>query len=299
MDLNNIELSEPTNPNDKVCAPNKVFEDGSCFTLNAVILMANAYNEENPDNKIVLNPKFETLHPHKYKKYLIKQMKNKMKKVCDNQKCWTQQGFMRHISRTNKEDIEKYTFRPDGPGGKFEWLNTLHIDEVMEQYEKKYPDFKFLGAVPMDFDELPVLGIKNLNFNQLLKEGKTKIGIIYNLDEHWKSGSHWVAGFADLKEGKIYYFDSYGSRPEKRVRAFMNRINRFCQSNGIKITDVDYNRKRHQFKNSECGVYSINFIVRLLKGKSFQEICDNPIPDEKINKCRMKYFTIDQDQKQT
>ena len=25
---------------------------------------------------------------------------------------------------------------------------------------------------------------------------------------------------------------------------------------------------RHQFKNSECGVYSMNFIIRLLNGES-------------------------------
>ena len=35
--------------------------------------------------------------------------------------------------------------------------------------------------------------------------------------------------------------------------------------------NVEYNRNRHQFKNSECGVYSINFILRLLEGESFED----------------------------
>ena len=72
----------------------------------------------------------------------------------------------------------------------------------------------------------------------------------------------------------------------------MNRINRFCQVGmGIKNTEVDYNRTRQQYKNSECGIYSINFISRLLKGYTFKQISENPVPDEKINKCRAVYFT--------
>jgi len=285
---------EPNNPNDTKCAPDKLFDSGSCFTLNSLVQMADAFNKDNPNNNIKLNKSYETLHPNKYKKYLVKQFQSKLSKSCDTQKCWSEQSFMRHLSRLTKDEIEKYTFRPEGPEGKFEWLNTMHIDEVMEQYEKKHPEFKFLGAVPMDFDDLEVLGIKNLDFNKLIKEGKSKLGMVINLDEHWKSGSHWVSMFADLKGGRVYYSDSYGFRPEKRVRTFMNRINRFCQTGlGIKNTEVDYNRVRQQYKNSECGIYSINFISRLLKGFSFKQISENPVPDEKINKCRAVYFTKD------
>lgn len=293
MDLNIDNISEPQiKDTDKVCAPNKIFENGSCYTLQSLISISEAYNKDNSDNIIKLNKSYETLHPHKYKKYLVKELKKRLDNKCESQLCWSKQNFIKNLSEIDKEEIEKYTFRPEGPEGKFEWLNTVNIDEVMEQYEKKNPEFEFLGAVPMDFDDLKVLGIKDLDFDKLIKEGKTKLGIVFNLDEHWKPGSHWVAMYTDLKKGQIYYFDSYGTRPEQRVRKFMNRINRFCEIGlGIKDSDVDFNRIRHQFKNSECGVYSINFIVRMLKGKSFKEICESKIPDEKINKCRAKYFT--------
>jgi hypothetical protein len=292
MDPNKDDNLDQIHENNKNCAPNKLFESGSCYTLNSLIKMGNAFNKDNPNNIIKLNQSYETLHPHKYKKYLVNQFQKKLSKGCSNQKCWTEQSFMRHLDKLSQEEIERYTFRPDGPEGKFEWLSTLHIDEVMEQYEKKHPEFKFLGAVPMDFDDLEVLGIKNLDFNKLIKQGKTKIGMVINLDEHYKSGSHWVSMFSDLKGGRVYYSDSYGFRPEKRVRSFMNRINRYNQTGlGIKNTEVDYNRIRQQYKNSECGIYSINFISRLLKGHTFKQICENPIPDEKINKCRSVYFT--------
>jgi hypothetical protein len=279
-------------PNDKVCAPDKIFEDGSCYTLQSLILIAKAYNQENPHDKIKLNNTIETLYPNKYKRFLVRVLSKKLKDECNDQKCWTQRSFIMNIAKTNREEIEKYTFRPSGPSGKFEWLNTLHIDEVMKQYENKYDDFKFLGTVPVDFDDLSNLGIQNLNFNELIQNNKIKIGLVINLDEHYKSGSHWVALFSNLKSGYVYFFDSYGMRPDKRIRAFMIRISKFIKENsGIKKPIVDYNRIRHQFKNSECGVYSINFIVRMLDGETFEEICESKVPDDKINKFREEYFT--------
>ena len=54
--------------------------------------------------------------------------------------------------------------------------------------------------------------------------------------------------------------------------------------------DVRYNKIRHQFKNSECGVYSMNFIIRLLHGESFDNIVENVTKDKDMNTCRQVYF---------
>ena len=47
----------------------------------------------------------------------------------------------------------------------------------MDQYEKRYPEFKFYGAVPIDFDDLPFLGIKNIKYNELYNNNKTKSSV--------------------------------------------------------------------------------------------------------------------------
>ena len=47
------------------------------------------------------------------------------------------------------------------------------------------------------------------------------------------------------------------------------------------IMDIRYNQTRHQYKNSECGVYSVNFILRLLKGDSFDKITNSPVNEKK------------------
>uniref|UniRef100_A0A6C0EBF2 Ubiquitin-like protease family profile domain-containing protein n=1 Tax=viral metagenome TaxID=1070528 RepID=A0A6C0EBF2_9ZZZZ len=283
---------EPSDKEDKKCAPHNVFDAGSCIETGILVEMAKAYNKENSDNPIILNGTLETLNPRKYKKYLLKQMKDKTDGTCTTQRCWTEQSFLKHMSDNIKEKLERYTFRPDGPNGKFEWLNTVNINEVMKQYELKYPNFKFLGAVPMDFDDLPQLGIKNLNFNELKNNGKTKLGMVMNLDEHWKSGSHWVGLYSDLNAGKVYYFDSYGIPPEPRVRKFMRRLYHYFgkQDGGSSKGEADFNKIRHQYEDSECGVYSINFILRMLRGDTFEEVCESKTPDRKINKCRKIYF---------
>ena len=60
--------------------------------------------------------------------------------------------------------------------------------------------------------------------------------------------------------------------------------------NDTTLFDVRYNKIQHQFKNSECGVYSMNFIIRLLNNESFDHIVNNITKDDKMNDCRNAYF---------
>jgi hypothetical protein len=148
--------------------------------------------------------------------------------------------------------------------------------------------------------------------------------MVINLDEHDKSGSHWVALYTDLKKNQVYFFDSFGKKPGKKIKKFINKIISYLYykkyNNNIKIGgmlsdikkltdknirtelknqlfnkltgfDIRYNTKQHQFGNSECGVYSINFILRLIKGdETFDDITNNITKDDKINECRKEYF---------
>jgi len=274
-ELLSIRSSEikPIDKNDMKCAPTKKFENGSCIPLNVLVDMANAYNKDNPNNKIELSTTYETVTPDKYKRYLVQQFKKKLTK-CTNQQCWTSQSFMKHLSEKTKNDLKKETFRPKGPEGKFTWLNTNNIDQVMAQYETKYPDYKFLGAVPIDFDELEDYGIRNLNFKKMMDGGKSKLGIIFNTDPHYKSGQHWIGMFADLQKGVCYFFDSYGLPPEKEVRKLMNRIANFIVSTGKKPI-MDHNRMLKE--NDPVKTFENTNTVR--------------VADKEINECRQVYFT--------
>jgi hypothetical protein len=279
---------------DEKCAPSKTYKDGSCFTLKSLKKIAESYNIKNPMSKIKISDD---------KEGLVKELEDKMKNTCSDQTCWLRTDFVKAM---NDEEIENNTFRPTGPDNKKEWLSTTDINNVVSQYQEKFKDFLFLGAVPADFLELEILGIKDLNFNELNKEGKNKIGMVINLDESWKSGSHWVALYTNLDKDQIYYFDSFGKKPYKRTKKFINKIFTYMYKNkykknpiindiikggaSIKDFDVKYNSKQHQFSNTECGVYSMNFIIRLVRGETFEEITNNITKDAEMNKCRDSYF---------
>jgi hypothetical protein len=278
--------------NDKRCAPGISFDSASCIKLSLLVELANAYNiDASNDDKIKLYTKLETLNPSKYKKYIVREIKNRVGDKCTTQKCWTEQSFINKLNKKVKIELQKYTFRPEGPNGKFEWLNTFNIDDVMSQYEVEHSDFKYLGTVPMDFDSLPRFYLSGIDYTDYYKNKKTKFGVVFNLDESWKTGSHWVAMYADMKNAEVVYFDSYGTAPDKRVRKLMRKIASDTQKINPDVSiKSDHNKIRHQYKNSECGVYSMNFIIRMLKGETFENICKSKTSDDEINKCRKKYF---------
>jgi len=291
------------------CAPSKKYTDGSCFTLKSLKKIAEAYNRfigaDSNDIIKIINSKVE----------LVKQLNDKITDCGDDQLCWLDIKWIKEIKDS---DLHNNTFRPKGPQGRFKWLSTTNINDIMGQYEEKYPDFKFLGAVPIDFEDLDFFGIGNINFDELYNSGKKKIGLVINLDEHWKRGSHWVALYCDIQNNKMFFFDSYGIKPRNKISNFVKKIALWCykrnnlgiqygssqdtefdtESNFMRakknkyeeLMDISYNKIRHQFKNSECGVYSVNFILRLLKGESFEQICNNITLDDQVNECRKTYF---------
>lgn len=292
---------------EKKCAPNKKFTDGSCFSIDSLKLIAEEYNKINTKNLITINNN---------KKDMINQLTNAFSKSCSNQTCWLRTDI---VKRIKNDEIHNNTFRPIGPSTGYDWLSTTNINQVLNQYEEKYNDFVFLGALPNDFQELPMLGLSDINFDDFVTEGKTKIGLVINLDTHEKSGSHWVGLYTDFKKNQLYYFDSLGKKPGPRIKRFNNKIltymykkkynkdlklNNFLKklkknnsskyitllNNKLNNFDIRYNNIQHQKEDSECGVYSINFIIRAAKGESFDNISKNIISDDEINECRQIYF---------
>jgi hypothetical protein len=294
---------KPMHENDQKCAPSKEFNNGSCIPLDLLVILANAYNKSVGKPIVKVDDKYMKCS-QKYKQYLLKKLSKEIKR-CKDQKCWIEQDFAKYIEKDKFLELATDVFRPDapnGPQGKFTWLNTININNVMRQYESKYSDFKFLEAVPMDFADINYHGFSKNDLLKLKQSGITKIGVIFNLDFHNQSGSHWVALYCDFNKKKIYFSDSVGGKPHKRVYDFINILKDTIYSihYGGNNTDkavidrtvsVKINTTQHQRGGSECGVYSLNFIIRLLDGDSFEEISTKRIPDEEINRMRDVYFT--------
>jgi len=165
------------------------------------------------------------------------------------------------------------------------WLDSNNIADVMNQYEvartkngKK--EFEFMGPFPIDFaapDPYNNSGEKKclqkeiceIRVQKAMENGVKSIGIVYNLDPHYKSGSHWVANYIDIEGNTCYYFDSYGVEPPQQVATFMKWLSSHNPSNPMKL---QYNKRRLQFSDTECGMYCIYMIIRMLEGDKFLQI---------------------------
>jgi len=270
------------------CAPGKKDVGKTCFTINSLRKIAKAYNENrasSPADKI----KFASSTSKDQLWHLIRE---KLSDQCETEWCWLDIDFVKQM---NDDELNGHHV-PTGPFKGIKWLNTTDINKAMKLYEKGFSDFVFFGPVPIDFAEIQTELNQELDLSKLYHKGIKAIGIIFNLDPHTKDGSHWVALFIDLRElhgkgGMISYFDSIGvCPPPKEIKRLINTLN----AQGKRLFGVpmfvNCNTYRHQFKSTECGVYSMYFITQALKGLHPDDIFSNIILDDEINKYRSVFF---------
>jgi len=222
----------------------------------------------------------------------------KTRTQCKTERCLVEKTPM---DGGKKDKLLNEFFRPKMPEGwkrdPDEWLDSLNIQDVIRQYEEIYPNFKFYGANPIDFAAPDPQGnIENprclqedmcsIQLNQLKDQGKTHLGFVYNLDPHTKGGSHWIASFTDIPGHKSYYFDSYGMKPPPQIARFLRSLT--LQDPSMKLF---YNARRFQFGGSECGMYCLYFLIRMLEGDDFRAFCRRAPKDKEMLKLRKWLFS--------
>jgi hypothetical protein len=285
------ELSKEFNINLK-CSPNSPENqrhDYTCYSDDSLLKIRNFWNARHPDRRI------DTEEPRD----IWGQLKNNMKNVCDAESCWLRQNFIKE--KLDKELLQ-FTFAPKSPNSwkanEYEWLSSVDITDVMRQYEHAYPSFQFIGPSPIDFDSLKIYGqcvweeLCKFELYDYIHKGKTKIGIVFNTDPHYKEGSHWIALFINVSKKYIYYFDSNGNPPPNEVKKFSERVKSQGNSLGIDLNVTSNYPRSHQKTDSECGMYVLYFIIKLLTGnvKDPALFGKQLIPDEEVHKMRNEYF---------
>jgi hypothetical protein len=208
-----------------------------------------------------------------------------------------------------RKEIEETAFAPKQPSewklNINEWLSDNDILEVISQYVDAYKDFVFLGPSFIDFDyrlninECVENSLCKFSLPEYIKQGKTKIGIIFNLDDHTKSGSHWVSLYIDVKCNCIFYFDSAANPMPNEVDTLIKRIKK---QSDIPFKVHTNGTFEHQYENTECGMYSLFFIITMLtnkyEDKEFKDIehkvsffKKHRIPDKYVESLRNEYFS--------
>ena len=272
----------------------------SCLTDNVLFKLKHTFNKSHIDKQITASK------PNKIWSELKKRVQ-----TCDKEDCWLNMI----TDPVVRSKIDKLSFAPDHPDSwnqnHSEWLSNYDIIAVLKQYEDTYNNFQLIGPSPIDFDtrlpeendqcvwkELCTFNVKNY-----LDSGKTKIGIVFNLDNHNQGGSHWVSMFVDLDDHYLFFMDSTGAKIPKEIDALAKRI--IIQGSDlaspIYIHFHENSPMQHQYGNNECGMYSLYFIVTMLTNKTEKKTFTNyadkikffknkRIPDKFMNQYRKKYF---------
>ena len=273
------------------CSPKPKGEmnDYSCYTDKSLFKLRDLWNARHPDSKIDSNNGKEI--------HLL--LSKKLDNVCNTESCWLKQkaefGPM-------SSDLEE-SFAPESPPewkkNPNEWLSSEDIIKVMKQYEKAYKCFDFLGPSPIDFDTKKLYGecvwdeLCNFSLEKQIKKGKTKIGMIFNTDPHNQPGKHWISLFVNIKKKRIFFFDSTGDEAPNEVKKLIQRIEKqgLALSPPIKFVSDSNKGVEHQYGNTECGIYSLFFIVHMLEDKTTEHYLKTHIlKDKYIEKFRKIYF---------
>ena len=260
----------------------------SCLDYKTLIKLKNIWNLRYPDSKIINNKK--------NKLYIWNSLKEKLSYMCDNEMCWIDKSFPK-----KNIEIKNKMFAPEMPEkwkqNKNEWLSSVDITKIMKQYEESHKNFKFYGPSPIDFDSIEYNNvcvwpeICNFNINNTLKQNINKVGFIFNTDKHNESGSHWIALFLDLKKKKIFFFDSTGNVEPDEIKHLIKRIKKQCKKKNINLQVLNNNNIKHQYHNTECGMYCLYLIITLLLNQhSMEDFKNKKFPDDYMEKYRQIYF---------
>ena len=261
----------------------------SCYTNDSLYKLRDLWNTKNKNNLINSND------PKEIHTKLTEYMKN----ICSKDSCWIKQNKM--FGKVNSDIVN--SFAPEIPNewkkNPNEWLSSLDIINVMEQYENAYKCFKFIGPTPIDFDSKKMYGecvwndLCNFSLKNQIKNKINKIGIIFNTDTHDKPGSHWISLFINIKKKMIYFFDSTGEKPSKEI---MNLVDRIIEQGHSISPSINFKYDssegtEHQYGNTECGIYSLFFIIHMLQDKTPESFYKNHIlSDKDVHHYRKIYF---------
>jgi len=271
------------------CSPENKSKDYTCYSDADLYKLRDMWNARHPDRPITT----------KNTKKIWDQLKEYYATVCNKESCWVRQM----TKNTKLENKLLDAFAPESPKewkkNPNEWLSSIDILQVMNQYEKKYKCFDFLGPSPIDYDthklhkECVWEELCHFELSEQIKNGHNKIGVIFNLDPHYKGGSHWVSLFINVKKKSIFFFDSAGEPIPKQIEKFVNTV----IEQGKQLQEPIYFKFdqnypiEHQYGNTECGIYSIFFIIHMLEDKiTGHYLKTHLLKDKYIEKFRKVYY---------
>ena len=265
--------------NERFCAPYNKNSHRSCLSKNMIHKLAQILsinkNHKSPYDEIcnIMRVKYN----------------------CNTEPCWTTiKNVKRKLTKKQKKEFMSH-FRPMLPKDIIKnpkaWLSNIDIDDACKQYENNIKDFIYFKASPIDFRKCSVDSkLCRFDLQEYKNKGYNRLGFVFNTDESSKPGKHWISMYVDVigknldNQPGIYFFDSFGNKPEKEILGLINKINK------KKEFIVSYNNKCHQKNTYACGFYCLHFLEHMIKGHNFKKYNSFGLNDSKIKQYVNKVY---------
>jgi len=166
-------------------------------------------------------------------------------------------------------------FNSSGPWNSTNWLSNNNIDRVLELYWNVMPKFIPIPFQMRDFAKQPNSKLANFNWESAKKTGVNYIACALNTDWTYGKGEHWVSFFVDFPGKTVEYFDSAGQTPHSEFIQLLVDV-----ASKLEFKDECITTVVHQTENTECGMYTLFYILSRLHGIPFKKFRGRRIPDD-------------------
>lgn len=203
---------------------------------------------------------------------IVEEAKNKT--GCDSESCVYKKIGLPGIDET---------FNPSGPWRGNNWLSNVNIDQVLGLQAKNNSRFHHIPFQMIDFEQTGG-ALARVDWVSDSKDYDS-LGCIINTDVSTGPGKHWVAFYVDYLGGTVEYFDSAAQPVPREIMALTSVI-----ATDLGFREVNVTRMEHQTGQSECGVYSIFYILSRLAGVPSKFFEHTRVPDSDMEELRALIF---------
>ena len=229
----------------------------------------------------------------------------KKKTGCETESCiYKKKEVQDFLTDDQVKNILKEYFKPSGPAFTTDWLSNYNIDDVLNQFEKKYKSFYHVYFQMRDFEKNKLTpsekrnperlkySLGDIDFAKKIKEGYKTFGCVLNTDWSSGNGEHWFCVFGDFRKSpyQLEYFNSSGEAPLDEVQVWLDRTKHQLEKNTGKKVNLIICRTQHQYDSHSCGPYSLFYIVNRLKGVPAEVFNKDIGGDKKMKQWRRLLF---------
>lgn len=226
-----------------------------------------------------------------------KSIVNTMKELlnCKSESCILKKDeFIEFAKLSNIDSLLDNFFKPEGPAMSFDLLSNFNIDDVLDQFEKRFVDRKFLH-IPFQMRDFEQIGTRlaTIDLADEIKNGIKTFGVVLNTDWSYGKGIHWFCLFGEDYGNKVAleYFNSSGRAPLPEVQAWLQKTKHHLTKKLKKPVEIIYSTGI-MFQNDQhsCGVYCLSYIWLRLENVPPSWFKSDTFNDRLMHKVRKNLF---------